>query len=108
MRDLDFSRDDENAPIAYDDSRKGFKLTDPTFILPPMQLTRREVFTFSVARKLLERRLPRVAPGGPARPWAGMRNPVGVRRLGCVFSDRSGRNARNGNYPRHIQLRQGE
>jgi predicted DNA-binding transcriptional regulator YafY len=26
MRDLDFLRDDENAPIAYDDSRKGFKL----------------------------------------------------------------------------------
>ena len=26
MRDLDFLRDDESAPIAYDDSRKGFKL----------------------------------------------------------------------------------
>ncbi len=55
MRDLDFLRDDENAPIAYDDSRKGFKLTDPTFILPPVQITRREVFSFSIARKLLER-----------------------------------------------------
>ncbi len=55
MRDLDFLRDDENAPIAYDDSRKGFKLTDPTFSLPPVQLTRREVFSFSIARKLLER-----------------------------------------------------
>jgi proteasome accessory factor B len=55
MRDLDFLRDDENAPIAYDDSRKGFRLTDPTFILPPVQITRREVFSFSIARKLLER-----------------------------------------------------
>lgn len=55
MRDLDFLRDDEKAPIAYDDSRKGFKLTDPTFTLPPVQLTQREVFTFSIARKLLER-----------------------------------------------------
>src|ERR1035441_7068291 len=55
MRDLDFLRDDHNAPIAYDDSRKGFQLTDPTFTLPPVQLTRREVFSFSIARKLLER-----------------------------------------------------
>ena len=55
MRDLDFLRDDHHAPIAYDDSRKGFYLTDPTFNLPPVQLTRREVFSFSIARKLLER-----------------------------------------------------
>ena len=45
MRDLDFLRDDHHAPIAYDDSRKGFQLTDPTFNLPPVQLTRREVFS---------------------------------------------------------------
>jgi hypothetical protein len=31
------------------------ELSDPTFILPPVQLTRREVFSFSIARKLLER-----------------------------------------------------
>jgi len=55
MRDLDFLRDDHHAPIAYDDSRKGFRLTDPTFTLPPVQLTRREVFSFSIARKLLQR-----------------------------------------------------
>ena len=55
MRDLDFLRDDHHAPIAYDDSRKGFQLTDPTFNLPPVQLTRREVFSFSIVRKLLER-----------------------------------------------------
>jgi predicted DNA-binding transcriptional regulator YafY len=55
MRDLDFLRDDHHAPIAYDDSRKGFKLTDPTFKLAAVELTRREVFSFSIARKLLER-----------------------------------------------------
>jgi predicted DNA-binding transcriptional regulator YafY len=55
MRDLDFLRDDHHAPIAYDDSRKGFKLTDPTFKLAAVELTRREVFSFSFARKLLER-----------------------------------------------------
>ena len=37
MRDLEFLRDDENVPIAYDDSLKGFKLTAPTFVLPPFQ-----------------------------------------------------------------------
>jgi proteasome accessory factor B len=55
MRDLDCLRDDHHAPIAYDDSRKGFRLTDPTFKLAPVELTQREVFTFSIARKLLER-----------------------------------------------------
>jgi predicted DNA-binding transcriptional regulator YafY len=55
MRDLDFLRDDHHAPIAYDDSRKGFRLTDPTFKLAPVELTGREVFSFSIARKLLER-----------------------------------------------------
>src|SRR5512140_786526 len=54
MRDLDFLRDDHGAPIAYDDSRKGFRLADPSFRLAPVELTQREVFSFSVARKLLE------------------------------------------------------
>ena len=45
MRDLDFLRDDHHAPIAYDDSRKGFYLTDPTFNLPPVQLTRAALST---------------------------------------------------------------
>ena len=45
MRDLDFLRDDHHAPIAYDDSRKGFRLTDATFKLAPVELTQREVFT---------------------------------------------------------------
>ena len=55
MRDLEFLRDDHHAPIAYDESRKGFRLTNPTFNLAPVELTRQEVFTFSIARKLLER-----------------------------------------------------
>ncbi len=55
MRDLDFLRDDLHAPIAYDESCKGFRLTDPTFKLAPVELTRREVFSFCIARKLLER-----------------------------------------------------
>ena len=54
MRDLDFLRDEHHAPIAYDESRKGFRLTDSTFQLAPVELTRGEVFSFSIARKLLE------------------------------------------------------
>lgn len=53
MRDLDFLRDEENAPVAYDQSAKGYRLTDTTYQLPPIQLTRSEVFSFSIARKLL-------------------------------------------------------
>jgi predicted DNA-binding transcriptional regulator YafY len=40
MRDLDLLRDGHYAPIAYDDSRKDFPLTDPTFKLAPVALTR--------------------------------------------------------------------
>lgn len=52
-RDLDFLRDEENAPIEYDESRKGFVLTDESYSLPPVRLSRKEVFSFSIARKLL-------------------------------------------------------
>ncbi len=52
-RDLDFLRDEENAPIEYDESRKGYRLPDETYSLPPVQLSRKEVFSFSIARKLL-------------------------------------------------------
>jgi len=55
LRDLDFLRDEHHAPLAYDASRKGFRLTNPTFQLAPVELTRREVFSFAIARKLLER-----------------------------------------------------
>ena len=52
-RDLDFLRDEENAPIEYDESAKGYRLTDETYSLPPVRLSRKEVFSFSIARKLL-------------------------------------------------------
>jgi proteasome accessory factor B len=52
-RDLDFLRDEENAPVAYDAARHGYRLTDESYSLPPMRLTRREVFSFAIARKLL-------------------------------------------------------
>ena len=52
-RDLDFLRDEERAPIAYEPARHGYRLTDATYDLPPVNLSRREVFSFSLARKIL-------------------------------------------------------
>ena len=52
-RDLDFLRDEECAPLAYDDVRHGFRLTDETYTLPPVRISRREAFSFALARKLL-------------------------------------------------------
>ncbi|MCB1070979.1 MAG: WYL domain-containing protein, partial [Kiritimatiellae bacterium] len=53
-RDLDTLRDDEGAPVAYDASQRGFYLTDAEWRLPPLRLTRREVFAFSIAQRMLE------------------------------------------------------
>jgi len=39
-RDMDFLRDEENAPIEYDESRKGYLLTDEAYSLPPVRLSR--------------------------------------------------------------------
>jgi len=52
-RDLDFLRDEERAQLAYDGARPGFRLTDETYPMPPVTLTRREAFRFGLARKLL-------------------------------------------------------
>jgi len=52
-RDLDFLRDEERAPLTYDDARHGFRLADETYTLPPVTITRREAFSFGLARKLL-------------------------------------------------------
>ncbi len=55
MRDIDFLRDDEGAPIEYVAERHGYELSEPTWTLPPLSLSRSEIFAFSVARKVLER-----------------------------------------------------
>ena len=52
-RDLDFLRDEERAPLAYDDARHGFCLTDETYTLPPVRISCKEAFSFGLARKLL-------------------------------------------------------
>jgi predicted DNA-binding transcriptional regulator YafY len=40
-------------PLEYDEARHGFRLTDETFSLPPVRISRREAFSFALARKLL-------------------------------------------------------
>ncbi|MDA3873246.1 MAG: WYL domain-containing protein [Kiritimatiellae bacterium] len=52
-RDLDYLRDEENTPLAYDEVRHGYMLTDETYALPPVNISRKEAFSFGLARKLL-------------------------------------------------------
>lgn len=44
---------DVGASLAYDDARHGFRLTDETCTLSPVRISRREAFSFALARKLL-------------------------------------------------------
>ena len=67
-RDLDFLRDEERAPLAYDDARHGFRLTDETYTLPPVRISRKEAFSFGLARKLLAHYEGK-ARAGQARTW---------------------------------------
>ena len=52
-RDLDFLRDEERAQIEYDARAHGYRLTDETYRLPPVRLSRKEAFSFALVRKLL-------------------------------------------------------
>lgn len=53
MRDLDWLRDEERAPIEYAAAEHGYRMTDATWQMAPVQVSTREVFAFSVARKVL-------------------------------------------------------
>ncbi len=53
LRDVDALRDDQGAPIEYDSSKKGYYLSDASWVLPPIRVSRQEVFAFSIAAKLL-------------------------------------------------------
>jgi len=49
-----FLRDEERAPIEYVADAHGYRLADDTWELPPVSISRDEVFAFTVARKLLD------------------------------------------------------
>ena len=87
-RDLDFLRDEERAPLAYDDARHGFRLTDETYTLPPVRISRKEAFSFGLARKLLAHYegtplhldMRSVLEWGPGNGCPSRRNPAEARR----------------------------
>ena len=52
-RHLDHFRDRLLAPLEYDQSRKGFYYTDPTYQLPIMKLSQDELLALLISRKLI-------------------------------------------------------
>ena len=52
-RSIDHFRDRLQAPFAYDESRKGFYYTDPTFQLPITKLSQDELLALLISRKLI-------------------------------------------------------
>jgi len=54
LRDLDYLRDDEGAPIEYDASRKGYFLARAGWTLAPLTLTAREADALAMTLPLLQ------------------------------------------------------
>ena len=54
QRDIDFLRDQMNAPIEYDRERQGFYYKDTTWFLPALSLSEGDLFVLLVASKALE------------------------------------------------------
>ncbi|MDK9716863.1 MAG: WYL domain-containing protein [Trichlorobacter sp.] len=52
-RSIDYFRDRLQAPLEYDESRKGYFYTDPTFQLPVTRLSADELQALLIARKLI-------------------------------------------------------
>jgi len=68
-RDLDFLRDEERAPLAYDDARYGFHLTDETYTLPPVRISRKEAYLPATPRRRSTRN--RSRPSRPSKAMSG-------------------------------------
>ena len=54
QRDLDFLRDRMGAPIEYDALRRGYYYTEPTFMLPAVQMNEGELAALLMGSKMLE------------------------------------------------------
>jgi len=54
QRDIDFLRDQMNAPIEYDSEKKGFYYKDKSWFLPALSLSEGDLFVLLVASKALE------------------------------------------------------
>lgn len=53
QRDVDYLRDELEAPIAYDPLKHGFHYTEPAFSLPAMQVSESDLFAVCVAERVL-------------------------------------------------------
>jgi predicted DNA-binding transcriptional regulator YafY len=54
QRDIDFLRNNFDVPIAYDEGKFGYYLTEPTFELPALKLGEGELFAMALAEQVLE------------------------------------------------------
>jgi predicted DNA-binding transcriptional regulator YafY len=54
QRDVDYLRDELGAPIQYSALRRGFFYTEPTWRLPAIQLSEGDLFSISIAERVLE------------------------------------------------------
>ncbi|WP_256729233.1 helix-turn-helix transcriptional regulator [Treponema parvum] len=54
MRDIDFLRDRYNAPLEYDEEKRGYYYTDPTFFIKSVMLSEGDLFAVSAVIPLLE------------------------------------------------------
>ncbi|MCI7565941.1 MAG: WYL domain-containing transcriptional regulator [Treponema sp.] len=54
MRDLDFLKDRYNMPIEYDEDKRGYYYTDPTFVVKSVMLSEGELLTVSTLLPLME------------------------------------------------------
>ncbi len=54
QRDIDFLRDQCNAPVGYDRERKGFFYTNPSYMLPSVAMSEGELLAVLLASRMME------------------------------------------------------
>ena len=55
LRDIDYLRNQRDAPIAYDDSRRGYYYTEEQYQLPAIDLNESDLFAICIAEEVLVR-----------------------------------------------------
>ena len=55
LRDIDYLRNQRDAPIVYDESRRGYYYSEEQYRLPAMDLTESDLFALCIAEKALAR-----------------------------------------------------
>ena len=52
-RDLEFTRDEHHAPLAFDRVRRGYHYTEPTYRLPLLQMSQGELLAVYLSERLM-------------------------------------------------------